>query len=176
MGTSTTFSGGLAIEPPLTWPEIQRSPSWPGHPNFRDRGFRADFYGAHLHVTEESVETDEGTLVRRTCDLVTIEGDELRAEAVLNSLRRLAADFGADHKFIGHFVADSNYPEDVPYRVRIVGREVIENHPVLFYPGDEYAEKIIANILLNAVGGEVGECTKLAERILQGLADRLTRK
>lgn len=172
MSYSTSFDGELTIEPPLSWPEIQRSPSWPGHPSFSDRGFSRDFYGTHLHITEESVDTDEGTLIRRRCERVTIEGSELRADAVLNSLRRLAVDFGDRHEFVGVIDAGGEDPGDV-WRVRIVGREVIEDHPVMLWPGDDRAAKIVADALLTAAGGEVGECVKLATRVLQRLADGL---
>lgn len=172
MGYNTTFNGGLAIEPPLNWSEIQRSPSWPGHPNQRDRGFARDFYGAHLHITQEEVDTPEGVLIRRECNLVTVEGDELRADAVMNSLRRLALDFGADHEFIGTITAEGEDNSDI-WRIRIVGREVVQEDSVVLWPSDDKAVKVVAAVLVNATGAEVGECVKLAERVLRDLADAL---
>jgi hypothetical protein len=175
MGYNTAFTGEFTVEPPLSWPEIQRSPSWPGHPSHNDRGFRRDFYGAHLHVTEEEVNTNEGTLIRRRCGRVTIEGDELRSDAVLNSLRRLARDFGDRHEFVGVIDAGGEEPGDV-WRIRIVGREVHEIRPVLLWPLDEKAIKIIADTTMRETNGETGECVKLAELIMRRLADGLTVK
>lgn len=175
MGYHTSFHGGLAIEPPLTWPEIQSSPSWPGHPGYKDQWFAGEFYGAHLHVTEETVETEQGTLIRRQCGLVTIEGDELREEPVLNSLRRLARDFGATHEFVGTILAEGEENDDI-WRIRIVGREVVRVEPVILWPGDG---KALANVrtTLHQAGYELSlaEAERLAERVLYNLED-LNRK
>ena len=172
MGYITTFSGCFTVEPPLTWAEIQQSPSWVGHPNQRDRGFSRDFYGTHLHITQEEVDTPEGVLIRRHCDLVTVEGDDLRANAVMNSLRRLASDFGADHEFTGHLTAEGEENSDI-WRVKIVGREVVEDHAVVLWPGDDKVVKVVAASLMYATSGEMGECVKLAVKVLRDLADAL---
>lgn len=175
MSYHTTFTGELAIEPPLNWTEIQRSPSWPGHPSFTDRGFARDFYGAHLHITESTVDTADGVLIRRECRKVTIEGDELSAHPVLNSLRRLAGDFGATHAFIGRLTAEGEENTDI-WRIRIDGREVVIDRPAIVWPGDDRALTIIATTISHACGGEVGECVKIAERVIRDLGDGLNRK
>lgn len=176
MGYHTAFHGGLTIEPPLTWPEIQSSPSWAGHPNQKDRGFARDFYGAHLHVTEETVETDQGTLIRRQCALVTIEGDELREDPVLNSLRRLALDFGATHKFVGTILAEGDENDDI-WRIQIEGTSVVRVEPVILWPGDEKAETIVATTLRRTLGIEwPDEALMVARRVLYDLTDLNRRK
>lgn len=175
MGYVTTFHGELTIEPPLTWPEIQSSPSWEGHPTHTDRGFARDFYGARLHVTEETVETDQGTLIRRQCTRVTIEGDELRADPVLNSLRRLAIDFGSTHTFVGSFLAEGEDNEDV-WRVHIDGREVIRVEPIILWPGDDGAFAIVSTAIRHATPAEDGNPDTLARTILRNLEDLNRRK
>jgi hypothetical protein len=174
MGYYTTFNGGLTVEPPLTWPEIQTSHAWPGHPRYHDANIQRYHIGAMLHVTEASVETAEGTLIRRQARTVTVEGAELRAGEVLDSLRRLAADFGATHRFDGTLLAEGEENEDI-WRVTIVGTEVVRVDPVLLWPGDSKALANVRTTLLHdghvarAMATEDAEI--LAARILRNLAD-----
>lgn len=185
MGTYTTYDGVLRIEPPLTWPEIQQSPSWPGHPDHDNTGWSTRRYGATLRLDEQAVDTPEGSLIRRTGEAVEITGEELRHNGVMYDLRALARLFGATHRFIGTLDCRHDHPDaPLPFRVRIEGTDVVEVHPVLLWPGDEKAETIVAttldhaigNILTHAMGtGERADCMGIARRILLDLTD-LNRK
>ena len=58
MGYYTRVTGELRIEPPLTWAEFKDSPFLQGGPNDDTD------YNVCLKTTEETVDTDDGQLVR----------------------------------------------------------------------------------------------------------------
>lgn len=176
MGTSTTYRGVFDIVPPLTWPEVQQSTSWRGHREYRNTGWSSDRYGATLILDEQVVDTPEGTLIRRTGESVEITGEELRHDEVMADLRSVARLFGGNHGFVGALEGRHDHPDDpLPFLVRISGTDVIEERPVLLWPGNKKAEAIIATTLRRTL--EVGEeATMAAQQVMQDLADGLRRK
>ncbi len=64
MGYNTSYRGAISIDPPLTWAEIKDSP-W--LPETAERTWP----DVKLRVTEQAVETDDGTLVRRSADILS---------------------------------------------------------------------------------------------------------
>ncbi len=179
MGTHTRYHGTLTIEPPLTWAEIQQSDAWPGHPDHQARGFYSSVrYGTRLTVDTETVEMPEGYRVAHTGTGVEIVGEELRHNGVMDDLRALASLFGAAHRFVGVLECRHDHPGvETPFRVRIVGTEVEEVWPVMFWPDDLAVVEVVADALrYRAVTGEPGESAAIAATVLKALATTHTKK
>lgn len=176
MGTSTCYTGVLRIEPPLTWPEIRRSEAWPGHPDHANSAWGRIRYGATIHVVEETVETLEGTLVRRSGVHVEITGDELRHDDVMDDLRSLARLFGATHRFVGALDCRHDHPDvETPFRVVVDGTEVREIWPVMFWP-DEGARDTVRAALGQHSGVDLDAADDIAARLLAALIRAYTKE
>jgi hypothetical protein len=172
MGYSTRFTGALDIEPPLNWHEIRQCELWAGHDNFERNG-------ARLKLDEQVVDSPggEGVLIRRTAPQVVIEGDDLRSDEVLTQLRGLAKQFGEYHDFNGRFEAYDDHPDSAtPWRIRIFGTGIVEEHPVLLWPLDEKAVTIVATTLGRMEGLSAPIAEPLAKGILRDLRDGLKRR
>lgn len=175
MGYGTTYNGTFVIEPPLTWAEIRQSEAWDGHPNHSVGLYRAR-YGTRLVVDEETIDTPDGPLVRRAAEEVEIVGDELRHDGVMDDLRALARLFGATHRFVGRLDCRHDHPDvETPFRVRIVGTDVEEIWPVMFWPDDPTVVSFVEETL-RYHGPDVEPAAVGAQRIISVLAQRYTRK
>ena len=172
MGYSTSYRGVLEIQPPLTWPEIQRTDAWNRHLDHLDGNTFGTRLGTLLCVDEESVDTDEGVLVRRTASAVEIVGDELRHNEIVHQLHQLAAMFGDTHRFVGFIECEHDHPDALPSRLRIVGNVAQDDRPVLLWPGSSSA---LANVrtTLDRGGCDLTdyEVEALAVRVLRNLED-----
>lgn len=131
MGYITHVTGEFAIEPPLTWNEIKASPFEPV-----GRGM----YGAvdidlNLRVEETSVDTDEGTLVRRTAaSLVMREIDEYRARDLVKQVQR-CVDLFPGHTFTGRLDCEGQENTDL-WRVVIRGGQAVKVEPRIIWPDE----------------------------------------
>lgn len=176
MSTHTRYRGAFTIEPPLTWPEIQVTEAWAGHPDH----FAASYhnrcrYGTRLLVDEQSVDTSDGTLVRRTASVVEIFGEELCHDDVMDDLRALALQHGATHDFVGTLDCREDHPDTgTPFRVRIVGTAVEEIWPVMFWPDDLAADEI--RNALSRFDRTIDQRGELAKAVLRHLVATYTQK
>jgi len=178
MGTHTIYHGTFAIEPPLTWPEIQESEAWSGHPDHYTESFRSRTrYGPRLIVDTETVQTAEGQLTRHSGVGVEIVGEELRHDDVMHDLRDLARKFGATHRFVGVLDCRHDHPDvETPFRVRIDGTGVREVWPVLFWPDDPDVLARIRLVLGQHSGVELDDADDIAARVLGILASTYAKK
>ncbi len=172
MGTYTSYNGMFAVEPSLTWPEIQQSEAWSGHPDYwSGEGRYKTRYGAALIISTESVETPEGQLHRHTSALVDIVGDELDHATVMHTLRKLAGLFGATHRFVGTLECRHDHPDvKTPFRVRIVGTAVEEVWPVMFWPDSQEVYDRVRVVVDQHAGVEPDDADDITAKVLHILA------
>lgn len=95
MGSTTHIRGEIRIDPPITWGLVKDSEFVP------DKGDWGYPHDLRLRIVEETVETDEGTLVRRVADAVIEGGDERRAYDVVAELQQIVDRFGTGRTFTG---------------------------------------------------------------------------
>ncbi|MDQ0943312.1 DUF6205 family protein [Streptomyces sp. V1I1] len=135
MGYSTHVTGEFAITPPLTWNEIKASP-------FEPIG-RRGYYGAvdvdlMLRVDESSVDTEEGTLVRRTgTALVMREIDEYRARNLVEQVQSLISMF-TGHTFTGRLECEGEENTDL-WRVVVRDGRAVRIEPRIVWPDEDGA-------------------------------------
>lgn len=178
MGTSTTYDGTLAIEPPLTWPEVRETETWSGHPDHHNLGdFRhSGRYGVRLVVDAEAIDTPEGYLMRHAGTSIKIVGDELRHDEVMSQLRQLARQFGDTHRFTGLLTCYDDYPGSSPFRVRIIDTAVQEVRPVTFWPDDPDVLARIRLVLGQHSGVNLDDADNIAARVFDILVASYEKK
>lgn len=130
MGYITHVTGEFAITPPLAWPE------------FKDSGFAphniTDSYDPDLilRVAEESVDTDDGPLLRRTATaLVMREIDEYRAYNLLDQVQK-AIDSFPGHTFTGRLDCEGEENADI-WRVVVRSGRAVKVEPRIVWPDEE---------------------------------------
>lgn len=178
MGTHTDYNGGFAIEPPLTWPEVQATEAWSGHPDHYANGFRSRTRkGPRLNVDMTVTDTPDGRLTQYAGTGVEIVGDELRHDGVMTQLRELARQHGGTHRFVGVLECRHDHSDvETPFRVRIVGTDVREIWPVMFWPGDPDVLARIRLVLGQHSGVDLDAADNIAARIFDFLVASYERK
>lgn len=130
MGYTTHVTGEFAITPPLTWPEFRDSEFAPH--NITDR-YDPDLI---LRVAEESVDTDDGPLLRRTATaLVMREIDEYRAYNLLEQVQK-AVDAFPGHTFAGRLECEGEENTDI-WRVVVRNGRVVKVEPRIVWPDED---------------------------------------
>lgn len=130
MGYITHVEGEFAITPPLTWPEFKDSEFAPH--NITD-SYDPDLT---LRIAEESVDTDDGPLLRRTATaLVMREIDEYRAYNLLNQVQK-AVDSFPGHRFTGRLDCEGERTGDL-WRVVIRDGRAVKVEPRIVWPDEE---------------------------------------
>jgi hypothetical protein len=130
MGYITHVTGEFAIEPPLTWPEFKDSEFVPHN---IDCSYDPDLI---LRVAEESVDTDDGPLLRRTATaLVMREIDEYRAYNLLDQVQK-AVDSFPSHTFTGRLDCEGEESTDL-WRVVIRDGRAVKVEPRIVWPDEE---------------------------------------
>ncbi|MFC8515532.1 DUF6205 family protein [Streptomyces sp. NPDC057257] len=135
MGYITHVRGEFVIEPPLTWNEIKASPFEPV-----GRGkYGIVELDLGLRVEEASVDTDEGTLVRRTgTALVMREIDEYRARGLVEQVQR-CIDLFPGHTFTGRLECEGEENTDI-WRVVIREGRAVKVEPRIVWPDEDGAQ------------------------------------
>ncbi|MEV5911081.1 DUF6205 family protein [Streptomyces chartreusis] len=129
MGYTTHVTGEFAIEPPLTWPEIKDSPFAPQ--NVKTRSEPALI----LRVDEETADTADGPLLRRTASaLVMRQIDEYRAHGLLDEVQT-AVDAFAGHEWSGRLDCEGEESADL-WRVIVRGGKAVRIDPQIVWPDD----------------------------------------
>lgn len=135
MSYTTHVTGQFAITPPLSWNEIKNSP-------FEPIGRRA--YGTvdidlTLRIDEETVDTDEGQLVRRTASaLVMPHIDEYRARGLVEQVQR-CLDLFPGHTFTGRLECEGEENTDL-WRVVIGNGRAVRIEPRIVWPDEDGAQ------------------------------------
>lgn len=132
MGYTTHVRGEFTIEPPLTWNEIKDSPF---EPVGRGQYCALDIDLA-LRVEETSVDTDEGTLVRRTgTALVMRQIDEYRARDLVEQVQRCLGLFPG-HTFTGRLECEGEENTDL-WRVIVRDGRAVRIEPRIVWPDED---------------------------------------
>lgn len=129
MGYITHVRGEFGITPPLTWNEFKDSPFSPFPPAGDAR------IELVLRVDEETIETDDGPLLRRTASaLVMSEIDEYRAHGLLELVQR-AVDAFPGHSFTGRLDCEGEENTDL-WRVIVRDGRALRIEPRIVWPED----------------------------------------
>lgn len=131
MGYVTHVKGEFSISPPLTWTEIKDTAYAPDA-NITER---PDLF---LRIDEESVDTAEGTLTRRSAAaLVMREIDEYRAYDLLEQVQR-AVDAFPGHRWSGRLDCEGQENTDM-WRVVIRDGKAQKVEPRIVWPDEDGA-------------------------------------
>jgi hypothetical protein len=147
MGYNTHVTGEFRIEPPLEWPEFKES-------RFYEGGHRVDLA---LRVTEESVDTPNGILVRRQAThLYMIHQDEYRAYHLVEQVQE-AVDSFPGHTWHGRLNCEGEETGDL-WRVEISGGSAQRIDPLILWPGEKtHSEQAVARIHERIAGADGSE-------------------
>lgn len=131
MGYTTYVTGEFEITPPLTWNEFKDS-------EFAPHNVKSSYEpGLILRVTEDSVDTDEGPLLRRTATaLVMREISEYRERGLVQTVQR-AIDSFPGHTFTGRLECEGEENTDMWRVVIRDGRRAVRVEPRIIWPDDE---------------------------------------
>ena len=131
MGYNVHVDGEIAIDPPLTWREIKDS-QW--LPENAPKG-RAN--AVKFKLAEEMVETDDGTLTRRTAvAIVPLMSDAYRASGLVEAVQAVMDAHGDGHTFTGRFDCDGEDAGDL-WRVVLRNGRASKVKPYITWPDEE---------------------------------------
>lgn len=126
MGYNTHVTGAIRIEPPLTWGEFKSSPF-----DGRDLDIK-------LRIDEETVETDDGHLTRKTASALIPSWEEsYKAYHLVEHVQR-AIDSFPGHGFAGRLECEGEEAGDI-WRVVIRDGRAVEVRPRIVWPDDAEA-------------------------------------
>jgi len=132
MGYTTRVDGEFAITPPLTWNEFKDSEFAPDNAK---SGWEPSLI---LRVDEDSVDTDEGPLLRRTATaLVMREIDEYRERGLVDEVQK-AIDSFPGHTFTGRLDCEGEENTDM-WRVAIRDGRAVKVEPRIVWPDEDGA-------------------------------------
>ncbi|MCT2591096.1 hypothetical protein LHJ74_14460 [Streptomyces sp. N2-109] len=132
MGYTTRVTGEFAISPPLAWSEFKDSPFSPFPPAGDHR------LELVLRVAEETVQTDDGPLLRRTASaLVMSDIDEYRAYGLIDAVQA-ALDAFPGHVFTGRLECEGEENTDM-WRVVIRDGRAVKVVPSIVWPDEDGA-------------------------------------
>lgn len=129
MGYNTSVRGSIRIEPPLPWARIRDSEFLPERADERNLCIKFD-------VRVEDVETDDGTLTRRTAvAVVPIWEDPFKAYDIEDEIQRLVTWAGPDHEFVGRFDCEGEEATDL-WRLHVVNGQAVRVEPRIVWPDE----------------------------------------
>ncbi|WP_370665416.1 DUF6205 family protein [Streptomyces sp. IBSBF 2507] len=130
MGYYTSVTGEIRIEPPLTWAEIKDNPALP-----ETAGGRSE-YDVHLRIDEETVDTDEGQLTRKTCAaLVPAWDDSFKAYHLVEHVQEMIDAFPG-HTFTGRLDCEGEEGGDL-WRVVVRDGRAVKVTPSIVWPDED---------------------------------------
>ena len=129
MGYTTHVTGEFAITPPLAWNEFKDS-------KFAPHNVQSSYDPSLiLRVDEDSVDTDDGPLLRRTATaLVMREIDEYRAYHLIDEVQE-AVDAFPGHSWSGRLECEGEENTDI-WRVVIRDGRAIRVEPRIVWPDE----------------------------------------
>lgn len=129
MGYTTHVTGEFAIEPPLTWNEFKDS-------EFAPHNITGWTTSLTLRISEDSVDTDEGPLLKRTATaLVMREIDEYRERGLVAEVQK-AIDSFPGHTFTGRLDCEGEENTDL-WRVVIRDGRAVRVEPRIVWPDED---------------------------------------
>lgn len=130
MGYYTRVNGEINIEPPLTWAEIKSNPLLP-----ETEGGRSE-YDVRLRIDEETVDTDEGQMIRKTCSaLVPTWDDSFKAYHLVKHVQQMIDAFPG-HTFTGRLDCEGEETGDL-WRVIIRDGRAVKVTPRIVWPDED---------------------------------------
>lgn len=124
MGYNTSVDGELRIEPPLTWREFKASP------------FTGDDLDVRLRVEAETIDTDDGPLMRKTATaLIPTWEDSYKAYHLVEHVQQ-AIDAFPGHTFTGRLECEGEDNTDI-WRVIVRDGKAVKIQPRIVWPDDE---------------------------------------
>ena len=130
MSYRTHVTGEFAITPPLTWNKFKDS-------EFTPENVKGKWdVSLVLRVTEDTVDTDEGPLLRRTATaLVMREIDEYRERGLVAEVQS-AIDSFPGHTFTGRLDCEGEENTDI-WRVVIRDGRAVKVEPRIVWPDED---------------------------------------
>jgi hypothetical protein len=126
VGYQTRVMGEIRIEPPLTWRE------------FKDSPFTGDRLDVKLRVEAETVDTDDGPLMRKTSPaLIPAWEDSYKAYYLVEHLQQ-AIDAFPGHTFTGRLDCEGADPGDL-WRVVVRDGRAVKVTPRIVWPDEDGA-------------------------------------
>jgi hypothetical protein len=151
MGYITNVTGEFTITPPITWTEM------------KDTLYASDDWQASdlkLHVTEETVDTAEGQLIRKSANVLSLrEIDEYRAYNLIADVQA-AVDAFPGHGFTGYLHCEGEENDDI-WRVVIRDGRAVEVKSRIVWD-DEPDSDQIRNQAFTEAAAKLLEVAKLA--------------
>lgn len=130
MGYYTSVDGEIRIEPPLTWAELKDSPFNPKSTEYDDR------MDVKLQVVEETVETDEGSLIRRTAPaIVAARSESYKAYYLVEHVQKLI-DSHPGHAFAGRLECSGEETGDL-WRCVVRDGRAVKVEPRIVWPDED---------------------------------------
>ncbi|MFM9616781.1 DUF6205 family protein [Streptomyces turgidiscabies] len=130
MSYRTHVTGEYAINPPLAWPEFKDSEFAPDNIT---ESYDPDLI---LRVAEETVDTADGPLLKRTATaLVMREIDEYNSRNLLNQVQKAIESFPG-HTFTGRLDCEGEENTDL-WRVVIRDGRAIKVTPRIVWPDED---------------------------------------
>lgn len=123
MGYYSTVEGEITITPPITWGELRRIPGDPDE----------TWWSVKLPVSEETAETDEGTVIRRYVDKVTPAREDGYKAGKLEEHVQEVIDAFPGHVFSGYLEVSGEEPGDL-WRVHVKGGRAIRVDAEIVWP------------------------------------------
>lgn len=124
MGYNTSVSGEIRIEPPLSWRE------------FKDSPFAGRDKDVTLHVEAETVDTEDGPLMRKTAvALVPTWEDSYKAYYLVEHVQE-AIDAFPDRTFTGRLECEGEENADL-WRVVVRDGRAVKVTPRIVWPDEE---------------------------------------
>jgi hypothetical protein len=128
MGYTSYLSGEITIHPPIPWGELQDSP-FVRTPD-RNEWDRLTW----LRLVEDTVQTDEGTLIRKQAIAIRpSEADELRVYDLGREVQAIIDAHGEGRTFDGILLVCGDESPDI-WRVRIIDGRAVEERPRIVWP------------------------------------------
>lgn len=127
MGYNTSVTGEIRIEPPLAWRE------------FKDSPFAGRDMDVKLRIDEETVDTDDGPLIRKTASaIVPAWEDSYKAYKLIEHVQQ-AIDAFPGHTFTGRLECEGEENTDL-WRVVIRDGRAVRVEPRIVWPDEDGAQ------------------------------------
>lgn len=136
MGYITHVRGGFLVEPHLTWQEIKASAF--EAPGLGGNDWAAPGVDLRLSIVEQTVDTDEGSLVRRTSNGLRMPHiDEYRARGLVEQVQQ-CIDMFPGHRWPGRLECEGEDNADM-WRVIVRNGRALRIEPRIVWPegGDD---------------------------------------
>ncbi|MFK0062661.1 DUF6205 family protein [Streptomyces werraensis] len=127
MGYNTSVTGEIRIEPPLSWRE------------FKDSPFTGQDMDVKLRIDAETVDTDDGPLMRKTASaIVPAWEDSYKAYKLIEHVQQVIDAFPG-HTFTGRLECEGEENTDI-WRVIVRDGRALRIEPRIVWPDEDGAQ------------------------------------